>query len=179
MKKIYIILAITIILLLSFKGSFAQTEPLDLNENNFEQKVKNYIDIIDDYLIPNTTYEISNILNENYDFLVNFSLSYINNNKDKYEIIKKNNEEYINIDEIYKITNKIFGQKYFIILNQEIDNNLIKINKKNETFKMKISNIEIKNYDVYIKYEEINLKYIYQFKKNDNNLVLYNVGCEK
>lgn len=181
MKKKYIfsfIIITSILLTLSFNGSFAKTDPLTLNQENFEKNIKDYIDIIDDYLIPNTSFEISDILSENYDALVNFSLDYINDNKENYEIIIENNKEYINVDEIYKITNKFFGQKYFVILNEEVENNLIELKKNLNEIKMIIKDIEINNYTVCVTYENIDLKYIYEFKNNDDNLILYNVRCE-
>lgn len=151
---------------------------LKLNQDNFEINIKDYIDIIDDYLIPNTTFEISDILSENYDFLVDFSLAYINDNKENYEIIKKNNKEYINVNEIYKTTNNFFGQKYFVILNEDVENDLIELKKNKNEFKMIIDDIQINSNTVYVKYENINLKYIYEFRNDNGKLVLYNVRCE-
>ena len=47
------------------------------NKDELESDIKKYIDDIDDLLIANSSYELSNNLSENYIFLVNFAMDYI------------------------------------------------------------------------------------------------------
>ena len=45
---------------------------------------------------------------------------------------------------------------------------------------MQIENVEIKdNYNVYVKYKDIEQKYIYEFKDENNKIILYNVKVEE
>lgn len=102
--------------------------------DSFKRELYNYIDIVDDSLIVNSSFNISDKLNENYDFLTNFAISFILNNEEYYDI-KFGDEyvyrdlygnefrtnKYINIDKIYEITNQVFGVKYYYILNDYLD----------------------------------------------------------
>lgn len=190
MNKKYIlgtfIILTSILLTLSFKGSYAKKNNnaniLDLNEQNFNENIKEYIDKIDDSLIPTATFYLSNNLNENYDFLAIFALSFINNNPNDFEIIEKEAHKYVKVDDIYKVTEQIFGQKYFAFINDdlEIKDDLILLEQEKNNFSMQIENVEIKdNYNVYVKYKDIEQKYIYEFKDENNKIILYNVKVEE
>lgn len=189
MKKKYIlgtfIILTSILLTINIKGSYVKKSNeniLELNDQNFNQNIKEYIDKIDNSLIPSTSFHLSNTLNENYDFLVLFALDFINNNQDHFQIIEKELNKYVKLEDIYKITEQIFGQKYFALINEELEleDNLVPLKLKKNNFSMQIENVEIKNnYDVYVKYENIEQKYIYEFKKENNKIILYNLKVEE
>ena len=189
MNKKYIlgtfIILTSILLTLSFNGSYAKktnnTNILDLNNQNFNQNIKEYIDKIDDSLIPTASFYLSNNLNENYDFLALFAISFINNNPNDFEIIEKEDHKHVKVDDIYKVTEQIFGQKYFALINDlEINDDLILLEQEKNNFSMQIENVEVKNnYNVYVKYKDIEQKYIYEFKSKNNKIILYNVKVEE
>ena len=180
-KRYYIIFGIFIyfMCLTSFRTSYAYSykENLIYTEDKkiMEKELINYNDNIDNILIPTTSYNYSNILIENYDFLVRYAVNYIISNKNKYinDIIKVDNNEYVNKDTIYEITSKFFNIRDFYIEEDRIL--LEEINKK---FRLKIKNI---NYvkDDYIKVNvlyENDVKYVYLFiYDEDNYMYLYNI----
>ena len=158
--------------------------------------IEHYIALIDDYLIPNSSYNYSEILTENYDFLTNFALDYIVNNKeafsdkivyldkhtyyDKYGSVKET-DEYINVNEIYKITSKYFGIRDYKIIGSNINiiNNYVSLNDNgNGLFKGIIKDTKVvDNNDsviAYVKYDNDN-KFKYTFKNINNELKLYNI----
>lgn len=166
------------------------------NTDVLEDDIKYYISKIDDYLLPNSSFIYSDILTENYDFLTNFALDYIINNRtyynDKIVILdnytyydkhhnSKNTNEFINKQEIYKITNMFFGIKDYVILNDNINiiNDYISLTDYNEAiFNSQINNVEINNDGNYLKcvaYYDSGDRYNYIFKNNDNILKLYNI----
>ena len=168
--------------------------------NVLRNDIYNYIDIIDDNLITNSSYNMSNILSENYDFLVNFSIAFILSNKEVYQdkIITMNEyiymdiygntyktDKYIDVDTLYDITYNVFGKRYFYIDNEIIkvrDNLLPLLNINNNNIIMNIDNIMVNKvsngYDVYVKYQELEYKYVYNFINMDNHLVINNVNVE-
>lgn len=98
--------------------------------DDFRIELLNYIDLVDNRLIPNASFSLSNKLNENYDFMTKFAISFILDNKEYYDIINgevckytdeyKNvyeTSEYIKLDKIYEITGNVFGVEYYYILN--------------------------------------------------------------
>lgn len=166
------------------------------NKDELESDIKKYIDDIDDLLIANSSYELSDNLSENYIFLVNFAMDYIINNYevykekiiklDKYEYVDRDLNEkivddYIDIEEIYNITFKYFGIKNFQIINDNvniIDNYISLTDYTERRFKLKISFIST-TYDndnilVYVSYEN-NCKYLYTFNNYNNVLKISNV----
>ena len=50
---------------------------LKYDSSDLETDIYNYIDMIDDILIPVSSYTMSDVLSENYDFLVLFAINYI------------------------------------------------------------------------------------------------------
>ena len=163
----------------------------ELNDN-----IQTYIDKIDDYLIPNTSYTYSDILTENYDFLVNFALDYIINNKEIYSdkitnldnytyynnyMETKETNEYVDTKLLYEITDNFFGIKDFVIINDNVKiiDDYISLARYNEmVFEQKIVSVraETNNDMVHalVNYENGDtLKYT--FKKENNVLKLYNI----
>ena len=196
------IFIITTIIFLS-KGSFSYEYTADNytlfykeDYNLLKEDIKTYIDDIDNYLIPNTSYLYSDILTNNYDFLTNFALDYIINHKEIYQdkIINLDNftykdvnnkeittNEYINVEEIYKITDKYFGINNYYIINDNVNitNDYISLSDyTGRVFNSEIKDITISEYDeflvVIISYTNLD-NYKYTFKINDNVLKIYNI----
>lgn len=170
---------------------------LDLYDNNDSEVLKkdliNYIDLVDDILIPNVTFGVYDKLSDNYEFLTKFAISLILDNSDYYDIvigdnyiyrneygIEYNTNKYVSIDTIYEITNSVFGIDYYYIVNDylEIKNDLVPLLEIDEhSFDMNIDSITNIIYnddymDVYVKYIDMDIKYIYRFIKKDNRLVI-------
>ena len=127
----FILLTIITMIIIISKDSMAY----EYNENDINlfykedkeelaKDIKLYIENIDDIILPNSSFNYSDKLNENFDFLVYFALEYIIENHDIYnsDIVKKEKyeytnldyetkqtNEYINIDTLYKITNNIIA----------------------------------------------------------------------
>lgn len=176
---------------------------LEYNEdkNIFKNDLYNYIDLIDNSLFAMSSFSMSDTLNENYDFLIDFAISFILNNEEQYkdDIIvgeeyvyiddfgnKYTSNRYVNIELIYDITNSIFGKRDYVVINEQINvsNNLIPLLliKDNVSF-MDISEISDyslfgNKYNVYVKYRDIDLEYIYVFDNIDGRLILNNVLVE-
>lgn len=166
------------------------------NKDELEKNIKKYIDDIDDLLIANSSYELSDNLSENYMFLVNFAIDYIIDNYENYkkkiikldkyryidrELNEKVVDDYVDIEEIYNITFKYFGVKDFQIINDNvniIDNYISLTDYTEKRFKLKISSISI-SYDnnkvlANVLYDN-NYKYLYIFNNYNNVLKISNV----
>ena len=199
------ILVITVmlgmIMFLLLKGSFAYEEYYgktlfysdDVNE--LKDNICRYIDRYDNYIIPNSDYMYSNVLTENYNFLTNYALDYIVNNKDEYKndivIIDnyqyydrhynmKNTNEYIKIDKIYELTDMFFDIKDYVIINNNvklIDDYISLIDYDDNDFTSKIVSLEVIQGDYVlatVNYDNGD-SFKYYFKKKNNTLKLYNV----
>ena len=170
------------------------------NEEEFKKELINYIEIIDDSLISNSTFNMSSKLNENYDFLTKFAISFILDNEEYYDIEYLNeyvykdeygNEyktnKYIDVDKIYEITNNVFGVEYYHILNKylDIDNGMIPLIMLEEReFDSKIDSIvEINRHDNYIdvivRYKDNYLDYVYKLEYVDNRLYISDLGIRE
>lgn len=171
------------------------TISLDLYNNNdqnsFKNELYNYIDIIDDSLISNSSFVMSDKLSENYDFLTKFAISFILDNDEYYDITlmdeyvytdmygnEFSTNKYIDIDKIYEITDSVFGVGYYYILNDYIDinNDMVSLLElDNREFDVEIEKIvNIDRYDKYVdvvvKYMDNELEYVYRFEYIDNRL---------
>ena len=173
---------------------------LDLYDNKDSDVLKNdlynYIDLVDNIIIPNATYEVYDKLSDNYDFLTKFAISLILDNSEYYDIIIGDNyiyrneygieystNKYVSIDTIYEITNSVFGIDYYYIVNDYLDikNDLVPLLEIDEhSFDMDIDSITNIIYnddyiDVYVKYIDMDIEYIYRFIKKDSRLVISNL----
>ena len=202
--KVITILVVTISLLIIYiaSNSFAYEYETtnytlfykeDLSE--LKEDIKIYIDDIDDYLIPTSSYKYSDILTENYDFLTNFAIAYIINHKETYQdsiasmtsftyndIDNQSHEtnEYIDTDEIYNLTDKYGGMSDYYIINENVNviDNYVSLSSYNKRlFTGKIKNIDITKEDMIIAAVEYdnNDKYKYIFKNINNVLKIYNI----
>ncbi len=145
--------------------------------------LENYINDIDDFLIPNGSFLYSNILSENYDALVNFAMAYVINNHNLYEdsITAYEDREYISLDIIYDITYKYFGIRDFTIINRNThfkDNNIALVLYNGVMMKANIKNIKAyKEYEYVVAnvvYDNGDI-YKYIFREIDGILRIYNV----
>lgn len=213
MDKKYVLFTVTLCMLgitlfVGNKGSYANDNVvednfninLEYNEdrNILKNDLFNYIDLIDNSLFAMSSFNMSDTLNENYDFLMDFAISFILNNEeiykddivlgDEYVYIddfgnKYSTNKYVNMELIYEITNSIFGKRDYVVINNYLDikNDLVPLLliKDNVSF-MDIDNIiDVylfgNKYNVYVKYKDIDLEYIYVFDKMDERLILNNI----
>lgn len=177
---------------------------LILNSSNDDEEFKNevvrYIDLVDDNLIPNTSFNISSKLNENYDFLTRFAISFILDNSEYYDIVigeeykyvdeygrEYNTNKYISVDMIYEITMNVFGVEYYYILNDyiEVSNDMIPLLEiDNRDFDMKIDSIvDIDKNDGYIdvvvRYEDNGIDYVYRLEYIDSRLFISDLSIRE
>jgi len=167
------------------------------SELEFNNSIYSFIDLIDDSLIPTATFNMSNKLSDNYDFLTIFAIDFILNNEEYYkdDIVIRNDyiyddgynsyvtNKYISIDVIYDITYNILGKNNYYIVNEylELEDNLIPLLLvKDYQFYMELEEIlDIRkisnNYEVLVKYKDIDLIYKYVFKIVDDRLVIDNL----
>ena len=213
MDKKYVLFTVTLCMLgitlfVGNKGSYANDNVvednfninLEYNEdrNILKNDLFNYIDLIDNSLFVMSSFNMSDTLNENYDFLMDFAISFILNNEEIYKDDIVLGDEYVYIDDfgnkystnkyvdmelIYEITNSIFGKRDYVVINNYLDikNDLVPLLliKDNVSF-MDIDNIiDVylfgNKYNVYVKYKDIDLEYIYVFDKMDERLILNNI----
>ena len=117
MKKLFFsficILVIVVLCCQIFNMSYAYSYDVDTSVlfykediNELSSDIKKYIENIDDLIIFNSTFLYSDILTENYDFLIYFAADYILKNHNYYndEIIKFDNCKYNNYLGIEKST---------------------------------------------------------------------------
>ena len=173
------------------RGTFSYSYDIDKtnlfyneDKNQLKEDLQVYIDFVDDYIIPNSSYEMSYYLNENYDFLIYFAMDYILDNYEYYndKIIYKDNNKYISIEEIYNITDKYFGVRDFYILVDNIivdDNGYVELFDYNEVvFDLSIINIDLissgNQVNAIVLYEN-EVKYSYLFDNINGVLKIKNI----
>lgn len=208
-KKILLIILIMISSVFIIFNIFKKTYAYDYKDYDYtlfykEDKeeltgdIKKYIYDIDYLIYNNSDFSIYDSLSDNYEFMVDFAIDYISTHKDRYqdkivllEAFKytdnryhdKVTNEYIDIDTIYDITDKYFGIKDFLILNDNINKIDKYISLSGNTSKdidLDIYSVDIEEKDnnllVNIKYEnDLTTNYIYTFRIDNNILTLSNV----
>ena len=203
-----LVLVIIVFLFVSiFRGSYANEEmdtiKLDLfynsNEEIFKDEIESFIDLVDENIIVNSSFNLSDVLNENYDFLTRFVISFVLDNQKYFDIVygdtyiyedeyggKYTTDKYISVDTLYDITNKIFGVEYYYILDRNLVVNemlaLVDLPDNDREINMEIDNINYVdvgngNYDVYVGYIDYAFDYVYTFNIiDDNRLVISNLS---
>ncbi len=208
-KKIFLITLIVITSIFIIFSIFKNTYAYDYKDYDYtlfykEDReeltgdIEKYIYDIDYLIYNNSNFSIYDSLTDNYEFMVDFAIDYISAHKDKYqdkivllEAFKytdnhyhdKVTNEYIDIDTIYDITNKYFGIKDFLILNDNInmiDKYISLSSNTNKSIYLNIYSINIEEKEdlvfVYVKYiNDLDTNYIYTFKIDNNILKLSNV----
>lgn len=169
---------------------------IDKNEDKMAAKIKIYLDDIDDLLIVNSSFELSDTLVYNYDFLVYFALDYILANYEYYydeikyldnytyftkEFGEKSTNQYIALEEVYVITEKFFGIRDFEIISDNIkivDGYISLIDYTLEDFSLSINNVAVKYeenmVEATVHYGD-NISYLYTFENQDNVLKIRNI----
>ena len=206
MKKYILIILLVLVVgigIFIYKGTYSIEEDVSVKkdlilkyDDNVEDKFYNYIDMIDDVLIPTSSYVMSDVLSDNYDFLTVFAIKYILENEDLFkqdiEIMDKytyNNgymdystNKYVNKDIIYMITDEVFGKRDYVIINDylEVNNDMVPLLILDEyDFEMAIQGTEVNrfsdNYIVNVRYKDNDLIYRYIFVKDNDRLILKNV----
>lgn len=167
-------------------------DDLDILEDNIEK----YLTNLDDLLIINSSYELSDVLIDNYDFLIYFAMDYIFDNYEYYSdrLIEKemyyyvnrefesyNNNLYVSIDEIYNITDKYFGIRDFIIVNDNLivsDGYVSLIDYTEDRFSLEIKDVEVSvNGDLVMAsvYYDNDVSYLYTFFYENSVLKIRNI----
>ena len=170
---------------------FYEEDNIKLSEN-----IKLYLEDIDDLLIPNTSFNYSEILTDNYDFLIHFATDYILKHQEIYsnQIVmlelhkymtkdgyQEQTDKYIAIDEIYKITDKYFGVTNFEIINDNIniiDNKISLIDYENSYFELPINEVVVEKSNETVKakvYYDNNSCHLYTFENINNVLKIKNI----
>jgi len=171
------------------------------DENILKNDLFDFINLIDDSLFAMSSFDMSDTLNENYDFLTTFAISLILNNEINYndKIVYGNEyiyedsygnvystDKYVSLDVLYDITNNVFGKSNYVIINDylNVEDNLIPLLliKDNVSF-MEIQEIIdvtvfANQLSVYVKYRDIDYEYIYSFLNKDGRLILVNLDVE-
>lgn len=203
-----LVLVIVVFLFVSiFRGSYANedvaTIKLDLfynsNEEIFKSEVEDFIDLVDEEIIVNSSFNLSNVLNENYDFLTRFVISFVLDNQEYFDVVYGDNyvykdeygrgyttNKYISVDTLYDITNKIFGVEYYYILDRNlvVDEMLVLVDFPDNDIEInmtidKINYVNMGNgiYDVYVRYADYEFDYIYRMNiLDDNRMVISNLS---
>lgn len=210
-KVIFIGIGILLIILIFSKGTLSSEETIEkfnltleynTDENIFKNNIYNFIDLVDDSLIPTSSFLQSSQLNENYDFLTNFAILFILNNEDKYidkityldEYVYVDDygnvystNKYVSVETIYEITSNVLGKDYYYIYNEQLSESdelipLLLID--NYSFFMEIDEIiDIvkfsSGYNVYVSYKDMDYKYVYRLEDNDGQLFISNLSIEE
>ena len=194
---------VAFIFIMLFKDTYAINEDnisdliLRFDIENLNDNFYNYIDKIDDTVIPTSSYVMSNVLSDNYDFLTLFAINYILKHSDDYiyDIVLMNNytfndgynnystNKYVSKNVIYKITDEVFGKKDYVIINDylKVVNDMVPLLLiYNYDFYMSIDKIinvleDGNNYIVSVKYKDNDLIYKYIFLKDNDRLILKNI----
>ena len=200
-RNIVLLTVISLITISLLNNSYALNEEeinniskLDIMlEQNDNASIYDYIDLIDDSLIPTATFNMSNKLNENYDFLTIFAINFILNNEEYYkDKILIGNEyiyndyttnKYIDIKEIYDITSNILGKRDYYIISDylNVENDLIPLLLiRDYSFNMEIEEIinvnSVENaLEVLVKYKNIDLIYKYVLEKQEDKYIISNI----
>lgn len=209
-KIVFLSLLFIMIGFISFsllRGSYANIEEdnlvLELKYNDnveiFKDDIIRYINLMDDHIITNSSYNMSNVLSENYDFLTRFVISFVLDNQEYFDIIlgdnmsykdyygiEYNSNKYIDMNTLYDITNKIFGVEYYYVLEEGLvyEDKLLLIDFTNEEFNLEIDSIidMVYNngyYDITIKYVDSDINYIYRFNADGERLVINNLSIKE
>jgi len=169
---------------------------LEYDSVNLEEEIYNYIDMIDDVLIPTSSYVMSDVLSDNYDFLTVFAINYILKNSDLFNQDIKvldnytysdgysnySTNKYVNKDIIYKITDGVFNKRDYVIINDylKINGDMVPLLLLyNYEFEMTIDKLEVNkfddNYIINVNYKDNDLVYRYVFMRSNDRLILKNL----
>lgn len=197
---VIIVLMLTIV---STRNTFAYSYEIDdsvlffdYDQEVLEENIKKYLEDLDDLLIVNSRFELSDLLVENYDFLVYFALDYVLMyheiyrdilvEKDIYYYVNRdletlNTNLYISLEEIYKITDQYFGVRDFQVVNADvlvIDDYISLVDYTKRKFSLDIERVQVsiqENYVLATVYYENDVCYLYTFENQNNVLKIRNI----
>ena len=207
MKKyiwIFILVFMIGVGLFLYKGTYSIEDDVSIKKDlileydsvNLEEEIYNYIDMIDDVLIPTSSYVMSDVLSDNYDFLTVFAINYILKNSDLFNQDIKvldnytysdgysnySTNKYVNKDIIYKITDGVFNKRDYVIINDylKINGDMVPLLLLyNYEFEMTIDKLEVNkfddNYIINVNYKDNDLVYRYVFMRSNDRLILKNL----
>ncbi len=184
--KLILLLSITLTILLTYFSKLTRassgTEIEKLHKIYYQnskndKEILNFISEIEPSLLLSVNYENEIPLNENYELITNFLITYLQT--------KDTSIKYINVSDIYKLSKTIFGIDYYYITNKNIINgNKIEVNLPSTEKVELITDTQKITYNkdsiqVLKKYKYLDVKYKYILNiKNDNQIVLENVVLE-
>lgn len=184
--KLTLLLLVTITLLLTYFSQFTRANDtaeiqklhkIYYKNSKTDTEILNFINEIETSLLLSLSYEDETPLNENYELITNFLITYMQT--------KNQSIKYVDIADIYELSTTIFGIDYYYITNKNIvDGNKIEINSLplekieliTDTQKITYNKSSIQVLKKY-KYLDVKYKYILNIK-NDNQIVLENVVLE-
>jgi len=207
MKKyiwIFILVFMIGVGLFLYKGTYSIEDDVSIKKDlileydsvNLEEEIYNYIDMVDDVLIPTSSYVMSDVLSDNYDFLTVFAINYILKNSDLFNQDIKvldnytysdgysnySTNKYVNKDIIYKITDGVFNKRDYVIINDylKINGDMVPLLLLyNYEFEMTIDKLEVNkfddNYIINVNYKDNDLLYRYVFVRSNDRLILKNL----
>lgn len=207
MKKLFYILLLVVgigcLCAKIFSDSFAYSYDIEKsvlffhnNIDKLEKDIELYLQDIDDFIIPNSSFLYSDKLSNNYDFLVRFAIDYVIYNREYYyNDIKKLDScfyinrdgrklstlDYVNVSVVYDIVDFYFGMNNFSIINDDVcmDDRYISLsNYTDDNFNLEIDDVivTVNDLDVHalVVYKG-EVKYLYTFCNENNILKIKNV----
>lgn len=199
---IFFLIIIFFLVVMLINNTFAYhyesgSDVLFYKENNKEMSddIEKYLKKMDKLFIINAKFEDAEILRDNYNYMVNFALSYILSQKEKYqesikirdlfsyydvEYKKRETNQYIPLEILYQVTDNFFGVRDFVIMNDNVniiddDISLIEYNSTDFLNVMRKVTVTEKNGYVYADVKYDYGEYVFVFYKKNNVLKLYNI----
>ena len=202
-SKLIIFIGVIVLLVVLSSNSFAKpVEDFSLELVDQENKeilkgdIAYFIDLVDDNLIPNASFGMSNQLNENYEFFTKFAISFVLDHMEEYEILDGEEYQYINqygevfstnkyidINTLYNIVNDVLGVEYYYIVEDylKIREDIVPLLEiDTRRFSLEIERIvefnSIDNgYSIVIKYKDMDILYEYILSKDEERLYISNM----
>lgn len=196
-------LLIGIIIIKNSNDSFAYSYLLDKSVlfykedvNELKSDICDYLEELDDIIIPNSSFLYSDVLGDNYDFLVNFAIDYVLHHKEAYQdeiktmdfysyydrdgnFLKTN--QYVAVDVIYEITDRFFGIRDFVMIHDNAvirDGYLSLSDYSKDDFNLEIQDVSIQIVDnmvlARVSYAG-HFQYVYTFSNVNKILKIRNV----
>lgn len=191
MRKLYILAFIFIILIMAISYIVVTPslaiDPLLKNKlsylkyeddsNLLYHRIYDFILENDDLLIGLSSYNMSNYLDENYDYMVKVAVNYIIDHKDNYNNIDNN---MVPLEEIYRVTDYFFDKRDFYV--SDISDGMINLDLYDKRFKLDIKDMSIiSNTDsevlVLVNYDNNSVlsSFIFSFDRIDDKLYVRNI----
>ncbi len=184
--KLILLLLITLTILLTYFSKLTRASngteieklhKLYYKNSKNDAEILNFIAEIEPSLLLSVNYENEIPLNENYELITNFLITYLQT--------KDTSIKYIDVSDIYELSKIIFGIDYYYITNKNIINgSKIEVNPLSSEKVELITDTQKITYNkdsiqVLKKYKYLDIKYKYILNiRDDNQIVLENVVLE-